>query len=123
MGLRMKRVPRKTDQQLSEEIIELKEKRNKDLEHIKILKVELTKLEQLYKKYKETIPKEATTQIQLNLSSLASMARSSENGIVDTEDLLLEIQKVKSQLQAEIMYYRQARGISILQPGQKTNAT
>lgn len=42
------------------------------------------------------------------------MARSSENGIVDTEDLLLEIQKVKSQLQAEIMYYRQARGISIL---------
>ena len=119
----MKRVPRKTDQQLSEEIIELKEKRNKDLEHIKILKVELTKLEQLYKKYKETIPKEATTQIQLNLSSLASMARSSENGIVDTEDLSLEIQKVKSQLQAEIMYYRQARGISILQPGQKTNAT
>ena len=45
MGLRMKRLPRKTDQQLSEEIIELKEKRNKDLEHIKILKVELTKLE------------------------------------------------------------------------------
>ena len=53
-------MPKKTDKQLSDEISELKKMRNKDLEHIKILKVELTKLEQLYKKYKEIVPREAT---------------------------------------------------------------
>jgi hypothetical protein len=37
------------------EIDEFKKKKNKDIESIKILKVELSKLDGLYKKYKENL--------------------------------------------------------------------
>ena len=46
---------KKSEWQLSAEVNELKQQRNKDIEHIKILKVELLKLEQVFKKYKECL--------------------------------------------------------------------
>ena len=44
---------RKNNIQLTTEIEELKKRKNLDLEDIKLLKVELLKMETLYKKYKE----------------------------------------------------------------------
>ena len=44
---------KKTDLELKMEIDELKKMRNKDEGEIKILKVELLKLQQVFKKYKE----------------------------------------------------------------------
>lgn len=45
---------RKTENDLKMEIEELKKMRNKDVADIKMLKVELNKMEILYKKYKES---------------------------------------------------------------------
>ena len=44
---------KKSEQDLKLEIEELKKMRNKDIGDIRMLKVELNKLEQIYKKYKE----------------------------------------------------------------------
>ena len=41
----------------------MKKQRNKDLDHIKILKVELQKLDYLFKKYKECVSPENAPQI------------------------------------------------------------
>ena len=46
---------RKSHWELTLEIDELKKRKNKDLEDIKIIKVELHKMETLYKKYKELL--------------------------------------------------------------------
>jgi len=46
---------KKSEWQLQAEVTELKARRNKDIEHIKILKVELQKLELLFKKYKDAV--------------------------------------------------------------------
>ena len=59
-ALRQIKDSKKNEWQLSAEVAELKKQRNKDTNHIKLLKVELTKLELLFKKYKETIPIDAT---------------------------------------------------------------
>lgn len=53
----MPRQPRdgkKSEWQLQSEVEDLKRQRNRDLEDIKILKIELGKLQLLFKKYKET---------------------------------------------------------------------
>ena len=65
---------KKSEWELQSEVAELKKQRNRDLEHIKILKVELQKLEHLFKKYKECVSPENAPQIQLNLPTLAAMA-------------------------------------------------
>ena len=57
------------------------------------------------------------------MEKLKAMCKLEESGIIDTKDLQLEISKVKSQLQAEIMYYRQEKGMNTLQPGSNMNAT
>lgn len=44
----------KSDWDIQSEILELKRKKNKDVEDIKIMKVELNKLETLYKKFKDS---------------------------------------------------------------------
>jgi hypothetical protein len=62
-AMRMIKDSKKNEWQLSAEVAELKKQRNKDINHIKILKVELTKLELLFKKYKENIPVDAAPQI------------------------------------------------------------
>ena len=46
---------KKAQWELQIEIEELKKRKNKDLEDIKLLKVELTKLESLYKRFKEAV--------------------------------------------------------------------
>ena len=48
------------------------------------------------------------------MEKLKAMCKLEESGIIDTKDLQLEISKVKSQLQAEIMYYRQEKGMNTL---------
>ena len=48
-------VRKKSHQELSREIEEMKKQRNKDLDDIKRIKVELQKMEVLYRKYKETL--------------------------------------------------------------------
>ena len=60
------------------------------------------------------MPKEAAPSIDLNMEKLKAMCKLEESGIIDTKDLQLEISKVKSQLQAEIMYYRQEKGMNTL---------
>jgi hypothetical protein len=47
----------KSNIELKSELADLKKQRNKDSEDVRILKVELGKLEQIWKKYKTTIPK------------------------------------------------------------------
>ena len=59
-ALRQIKDSKKNEWQLQAEVAELKKQRNKDVNHIKILKVELTKLELLFKKYKEGIAIDAT---------------------------------------------------------------
>jgi len=54
---------KKSEWQLSAEVNELKQQRNKDLEHIKILKVELQKLELVFKKYKECLSPDNVPQV------------------------------------------------------------
>lgn len=46
---------KKSNWELTVEIEELKKRKNKDLEDIKLLKVELAKMDGLYKKYKEML--------------------------------------------------------------------
>ena len=60
------------------------------------------------------MPKDAAPSIDLNMEKLKAMCKLEESGIIDTKDLQLEISKVKSQLQAEIMYYRQEKGMNTL---------
>ena len=54
---------KKNEWQLQAEVADLKKQRNKDAMYLKILKVELKKLELLFKKYKESTNVESQTQI------------------------------------------------------------
>lgn len=100
-GLRQVKDSKKNEWQLAAEVNDLKQQRNKDVNHIKILKVELHKLEQTFKKYKESLSPESVPQVQLeNLPSLITMAQ--QPNMIDTEMLLIEIQRIKGQLQQEI---------------------
>ena len=68
------------------------------MDHIKILKVELQKLELIFKKYKESLSPDSVPQVQLeNLPNLITMAQQPQ--MIDTDVLLLEIHRIKSQLQ------------------------
>jgi len=58
---------KKNHYELTMEIEELKKKKNRDIEDIKRLKVELHKMEQLYKKLKELMAQGAP----VNLSNLS----------------------------------------------------
>ena len=91
LGVRIIKDSKKSEFELQTEVAELKKQRNKDQDHIKILKVELQKLDYLFKKYKECVSPENAPQIQLNIPTLAMMAQQSEDGIIDTDSLLLEI--------------------------------
>lgn len=82
---------KKSEWVLQAEVADLKMRRNRDVDHIKLLKVELQKLDHLFRKYKESVSVESPPQIQLNLPSLAYLAQQSESGEIDTDTLLLEI--------------------------------
>ena len=67
---------KKNEWQLAAEVNQLKQQRNKDVEHIKILKVELQKVELLFKKYKECLAPDSVPQVQLEcLPNLMAMAQ------------------------------------------------
>ena len=62
-GIRQIKDSKKNEWQLAAEVNELKQQRNKDVDHIKILKVELQKLEQIFKKYKESLSPDSVPQV------------------------------------------------------------
>ena len=96
-ALRQMKDSKKNEWQLAAEVNELKRQRNTDIDHIKILKVELQKLEQMFKKYKECLSPDSVPQVQLEtLPNLITMAQCPQ--MIDTEVLLLEIHRVKGQL-------------------------
>lgn len=67
----MKLDRKKNEWQLASEVNELKKQRNKDMNDIKLLKVELLKLEKLFKKYKEIVPVGSMTFTQITLPNFA----------------------------------------------------
>ena len=94
----------KSQGQLNMEVSELKKQRNKDNADLRMLKVELAKLQQAFKKYKEIVPRgfQAT---KIMLPDFLS----SPNGelMVASEELLLEIAKIKNSLLQEIAVYKE----------------
>lgn len=58
------------EMQLQAEVEDMKRQRNKDLEDIKMLKIEMSKLDILFRKYKELPPAPGSAPIQVNLPAL-----------------------------------------------------
>ncbi len=75
--------------------------RNKDQNDIRLLKVELVKLQQGFKKYKSFVPK-GYSELQIQLPDFVQMAMSD----ISTEQILTEIQKIKNLLYVETQNYR-----------------
>jgi hypothetical protein len=97
------------------EIEELKKKKNRDIEDIKKLKVELHKMEMMYKKCKEIMSSGAghvNTLANFNLTSMLPFSLSQPNEAqeiaswISTEELLVETAKVKNMLNREIINYK-----------------
>jgi hypothetical protein len=96
------------------EIEELKKKKNRDIEDIKKLKVELHKMEMMYKKCKEIINSSGhvNTIANFNLASMLPFSLSQPNEAqeiaswISTEELLVETAKVKNMLNREIINYK-----------------
>jgi hypothetical protein len=94
---------KKTNWELAVEIEELKKRKNKDLEDIKLLKVEMAKIYALHKRYKEMA---ALTPVLANFNvaeelpfSLSGQAEAQEVASwLSTEELLIETAKIKSLL-------------------------
>jgi hypothetical protein len=63
-----------------------------------MLKIEMSKLDVLFRRYKDLPASQVTMPIQINLPALVMAAQQTPTGIVDTQDLLQEISKVKFQL-------------------------
>lgn len=63
-----------------------------------MLKIEMSKLDVLFRRYKDLPASQVTMPIQINLPALVMAAQQNPTGIVDTQDLLQEISKVKFQL-------------------------
>lgn len=81
----------------------MKRQRNKDQADIRILKVELAKLHAIFQKYKETVPKGfSANQIMLPDFLLTPGAEQRFR----TEELLVEIGKIKSALVYEIEQFK-----------------
>lgn len=95
---------RKGHMELAMEIEELKIKKNRDMENIKMIKVELQKMDVLYKKYREAL----TTNPFLTTPSVGSVPfgitcvgdAEEVADTVSTEELLVETAKIKAVLQA-----------------------
>jgi hypothetical protein len=95
---------KKSEWELANDIEELKKRKNKDVEDIKILKVELNKLESLYKKFKEnySVNTNAFSNIATNTNThnngslLSILVSGGGNDVIDTELLLIEIARIKN---------------------------
>ncbi len=95
------------------EIDELKKRKNREIEDIKRVKVEMHKMEQLYKKMKEiTQSAPSVTLAQFNLASLLPFSLGQPNEAMEvaqwisTEELLVETAKVKNMLNREIINFK-----------------
>ena len=91
----------KSTQEISSDITELKKQRNKDQNDIRIMKVELVKLQQVFKKYKSIVPK-GHSELNIELPDFVQMAVQD----ISTEQILVEIQKIKNLLYVETQNYR-----------------
>lgn len=97
---------KKTEADLQAEIEQLKLIRNKDQEDIKLLKVELSKLEIIYKKYKELGGLKQINPnnlIQLPERYLTRAIEVQDEQVINTQDLLDDMTFVKNQLQCEVI--------------------
>ena len=98
------------------EIEELKKKKNRDIEDIKKLKVELHKMEMLYKKCKEIMNSGGTGHVNslanFNMASMLPFSLSQPNEAqeiaswISTEELLVETAKIKNMLNREVINYK-----------------
>lgn len=88
---------KKSHWELTMEIEELKKKKNKDAEDIKMVKVELHKMQVLYKRCKEMQGQGGVANLQLpfslNPEGLEELAQQ-----LSTDELLIETAKVKTML-------------------------
>lgn len=98
---------KKTHWELAMEIEELKKRKNRDIEEIKLIKVELHKMAVLFKKYKELMlqqggppPPSLAGQLPFSLAGPGEVQEVAS--LLSTEELLLETAKVKNVLQKEI---------------------
>jgi hypothetical protein len=111
----LKENKRKSHWELGLEIEELKKRKNRDLEDIKRLKVEIHKMETLYKKYKDLMAQGGFGAGQSLLSSFSvanalPFSFSTPNNQdpaetaqwLSTEELLIETAKIKNILQKEM---------------------
>lgn len=105
---------KKSHWELTMEIEELKKRKNRDFEDIKLVKVELHKMQVLYKKYKELLSQQPGIQTNLGtfqLSSALPFSLSDQDGAalgevaqwLSTEELLVETAKIKNLLQKDIL--------------------
>ena len=98
---------KKSEQELKAEVEELKKMRNKDEEEIKLLKVEMNKLEMTFKKFRDIGGFQSSAGIKMPDRFIQGtieyqMQLAQENEIVNTQQLLEEMNFVKNQLQCEI---------------------
>lgn len=82
--------------ELTSEVADLKKQRNKDQEDVRFLKVEMVKLEQAYKRYKQVVPK-GFTQVKIELPDFVKMTQTDAT----TEEIMIEVARVKNLLQVE----------------------
>ena len=108
---------RKSDIELKIEIDELKRMRNKDETEIKLLKVEQMKLQQAFKKFKEmggfknantniiSLPDRYINSIQRKRGMTVDDQDDLDDGtgIIDTQQLLDDMNYVKNQIQCETL--------------------
>lgn len=83
--------------ELSSEVANLKQQRNKDQDDVRLLKVEMQKLDQAFKKYRQIVPK-GHNNVKVELPDFVKMAQTDG---VSTEEIILEVSKVKNLLQIE----------------------
>jgi hypothetical protein len=79
---------------LTSEVSDLKKQRNKDQEEVRLLKVEMVKLEQAFKKYKNTVPR-GYNSLTIELPDFVKMVN--VDG-ASTEEILIEVARIKSTL-------------------------
>lgn len=79
---------------LTSEVADLKKQRNKDQEDLKMLKVEMVKLDQAFIKYKNIVPR-GYTQVKIELPDFVKMVNVEG---ASTEEIMIEVCRIKNML-------------------------
>lgn len=79
---------------LTSEVADLKKQRNQDQEDVRLLKVEMVKLDQAFKKYKNTVPK-GYSSLTLELPDFVKMLN--VDG-ASTDEILIQVVKIRNVL-------------------------